>query len=1405
MKSMLKPMLLIAATLAAAVGIVFCSALFWIKSNHGLQWVQSRINTEIPGKITIETHRLSLLGPNLDLYGVALHDPQGLALAGFTHLSVELDWRALWQREIRIKRVLLQGPWTDLALDEAAGINLMTALVPPAREKETEASTPEDRGLPFNVVCESIRLIDGRITFTPSDDTTHLEATGLALSAKGDLMARSGSLELAVDRLRFNSAGIRPEPARIILKAHLDGDKLNVPLLDVTSGQTRLRLSGSADSLYTTPLIDSVLSVDSQLTELKSIFNLSGNHSGPVNAKLTLKGTVSNPDARLVLTVDDGRIAGQPLDRGDLSINIKDRLVAIDSAALRLAGGTVTLKGTVNLREAFPAGLTASLEDANTIAYDLELVQDIPDLNPWLKPFINIGGRMNNRISIIGNGVIPSGISARLTMKGSGHNLLAPGMDRAINADVNLSARMDRGTISISRLNADADAVRLSGDGRFQMGDGVLAGKLLLTADDLSRALAVVGMPSVNGACMAALTVGGSLNRPQFSVDLASKNLKLDTYTLGDLIVEANLDHDGRLHLTALNLENQGSRVQGHGRLRLLPGSGGIDPDFVNTLDLTLANLSADDFMETPPFNGTLDGQLQVGGPLGSLTGALSLNGTALGTDVVRVGEIDAGLRLNAGTVFVDRFQLRNRESTVNAAGSVRLLTPGTLRPVDDPTVDFTADSEHFDPGDFIDAASGDFIFTGMLKGNMEKPVGQITLVGRQAKLAGQPVESLSLDFRLADRRLWLDRLIAAVAPGEQIEGYGSVGLDKTIDLHVQSNGISVTRIHMLHDFFPGEGMLRLDATGKGSMSNPDVDGHLTVSDMTINDGAIDDVNFAFSLHDMLAKVTGNLNFDIDAACDLKNGDFDAHLTFDRTETGSYFKAAGKPDFHGTVTGRVQAAGNIRDAANASAHVDLNEIHLLFKDISLIQADRVTAGLADQELNIPGFEVAVLDSGRLRLKGDAHIGGRLNMDFDGLIPLAAAGIFSDELADANGNIILEGKIAGDTAKPQIDARIDLENIAMAVPGLVQKLHDLNGSIHLTPDTVRIDALRGLLDTGSFSINGSIAHEKFSPTQVNLAIEAKALPLELPDTLSVLLNGQINITGSGQTAAASGTIVLLEGVYYKDVKINLLEMTTARQRAVAPAAKPLTIPYFNAFNLDIGVSYQQPFMVQNNLAQLEISPDLKIGGDLTRPIVGGRAQVSTGTVTFQKKTFDVKKGIIDFINPYKTEAKIDIESETTIRTWTITLAIKGTPDNLDLTLSSVPTETNADILSLILFGRTSQELTAGEGGGQATTSQIMAGMIADTYGAEIKKNTGVDILQVEANGSSDGQETAGVKVTVGKHLSDRMTVKYAISSKDGEIIQRAITEYKLLENLLVSGFQDTQGIFGTELVFRIEFR
>jgi len=136
------------------------------------------------------------------------------------------------------------------------------------------------------------------------------------------------------------------------------------------------------------------------------------------------------------------------------------------------------------------------------------------------------------------------------------------------------------------------------------------------------------------------------------------------------------------------------------------------------------------------------------------------------------------------------------------------------------------------------------------------------------------------------------------------------------------------------------------------------------------------------------------------------------------------------------------------------------------------------------------------------------------------------------------------------------------------------------------------------------------------------------------------------------------------------------------------------------NLDIKVDARNAFQVDNNLARLDIVPHLKISGKLTDPLPNGRAEVESGTVMFQKHAFDIVKCVIDFVNPYKIEPLLDLQSQTVIGEWTIMLNISGTPDKLNFELSSDPPETDQDILSLILTGKTTNELA--KGGGERVT-------------------------------------------------------------------------------------------------------
>jgi autotransporter translocation and assembly factor TamB len=304
----------------------------------------------------------------------------------------------------------------------------------------------------------------------------------------------------------------------------------------------------------------------------------------------------------------------------------------------------------------------------------------------------------------------------------------------------------------------------------------------------------------------------------------------------------------------------------------------------------------------------------------------------------------------------------------------------------------------------------------------------------------------------------------------------------------------------------------------------------------------------------------------------------------------------------------------------------------------------------------------------------------------------------------------------------------------------------------------------------------------------------------------LLQADLRLSGTPDNALLAGELLVLEGVYYKDVNISLVDGITQRRRPVAPKTAEKPHPLLENLNLDISIKRRNPFWVDNNLASLNINPDLRIAGTASQPIIEGRTTIESGTVTFQKKTFTVQKGIIDFVNPYELEPLVDIESSVKIRKWTITMTIRGTPENLLLTLKSDPPEEDGDIVSLLVLGRTTRELIRGEGGSSRSSEQMVAELVASTFGEDIKKMTGLDFLEVETdNDNESNDESEGVKVTVGKKLSERLMVKYSADSRTGEMIQRAISEYKLLENIILGAFQDTGGIFGGEIQYRLEFR
>ena len=533
--------------------------------------------------------------------------------------------------------------------------------------------------------------------------------------------------------------------------------------------------------------------------------------------------------------------------------------------------------------------------------------------------------------------------------------------------------------------------------------------------------------------------------------------------------------------------------------------------------------------------------------------------------------------------------------------------------------------------------------------------------------------------------------------------------------------------------------------------------------------------------------------------------DFSASILFDETDLSPYFKIANQPDIKGVLTGKIKAGGNLEAMDHVKASVGFSKVVLFFKDKEIAHARNLKIFLDQDKITIPLSHLFLFKKGEIDIKGTGTLNGPLALQMEGRIPLEAAGLFVEDFSDAEGDLALSATVGGTQAHPDIQAEIGLEKIAFTVPTILRRVHDINGRIHLNAHTITVDQIKGRLDDGRFDLAGKIDLEAFQPAKVIMNVNANAIPLQVPDTADILLNTELKIYGTRDKSTIQGEVVILEGTYYRDVDLNLIHAVQTKEREVAVLPTKFTQPFLKNTTMDISVKHRLPFIVDNNLALLEIAPDLHITGDLNNPVISGQAEIESGKIEYKQKTFVIKRGTINFVNPYKTEPILDIKSETQIRDWLIYLNISGALDQLVFKLTSDPLETDGDILSLLVFGKTTHELIEGGDGASQTTTQMLSELIFSTFGEDIQDVTGLDILEVETKTQSEEKSVGNIKITVGENLSRRITVKYATEMEDGEISQRAIAEYKFLENILISGFQDSKGTFGGDLRFRLEFR
>jgi autotransporter translocation and assembly factor TamB len=389
-------------------------------------------------------------------------------------------------------------------------------------------------------------------------------------------------------------------------------------------------------------------------------------------------------------------------------------------------------------------------------------------------------------------------------------------------------------------------------------------------------------------------------------------------------------------------------------------------------------------------------------------------------------------------------------------------------------------------------------------------------------------------------------------------------------------------------------------------------------------------------------------------------------------------------------------------------------------------------------------------------------------------------------------------------RPDFHVSMDIRQGSSPVPGTEMALSEVTGTIKATPKRMTIRELTGKLDNGSFSVAGTMNLENIVPRTAQIFLEGSRMQVRIPDTAMVLFDTNLTWSLTPESSHLSGRVEILEGEYTKDFNVNPVDMLTRKTRSSNASSQKRsdTASILTDTVLDVGIDAKSPFVVDNNMILASVDPDFSITGTAARPIPLGRITITEGTVTYFKREFEVEKGIVRFTDPYAVDPEIELTAVHRIREWTIRLAVSGKSDNLDFHLTSDPKESHRDIVSLLVTGKTARELAEDEGETDSPTSLVTdkaSGMINKS----ITDSTPLDSF--EMNYEEGGENGAKVDVTMGKELSRRLSVAYQTKIEDQETVHTGEVQYKLLENLMLKTFNDSDGNFGGEMKFKLEFR
>jgi translocation and assembly module TamB len=687
--------------------------------------------------------------------------------------------------------------------------------------------------------------------------------------------------------------------------------------------------------------------------------------------------------------------------------------------------------------------------------------------------------------------------------------------------------------------------------------------------------------------------------------------------------------------------------------------------------------------------------------------------------------------------------------------------------------------------------------------GTQLAPSGHGTLGLTSARVAGEPIQSVDMQFQATGKQ------VTATLKMDLPAGSANATVlyepaSQSYDAQLHTPGIKLDQLETLKARnLQLQGVLKVNASGKGTLGDPQMQALIEVPQLQIRDQVIRGLKLQTNVANHVANFTLDseaLNTHAGGHGTIQlNGEYLADLSLDTQSIplAPWF-ALYAPSEAGNLNGQTEIhatlRGPLKDEARLEAHLLIPQLAVNYKDsIQLaaeapIRADYVNGVLNLQRSTIRGTGTEITFQANVPMTKDAPA----SMLVRGSVDLRLAQLVSPDFT-SGGELRFDIDSNGRRADPNVQGKIQVVNASFATVGAPLGLSGGNGVLTLTRNRLDVTQFQGNVGGGVVTASGGVVYRP--QLQFDLALSAKGVRVLYDQSVRTTLNSNLALTGSFENALMTGQVAVDQLSFTSDFDISDL-MSQFGGDVTPPPAQGFS----QNLNLDVGIQTPGGLNLTSRTLSLAGSANLHLRGTAAQPVVLGRLNLSDGDLIFSGNRYKLQGGTIDFTNTSRTQPVLDMAVNTTISQYDIQMHFWGPADHLHTNYASDPALPPADIINLIAFGKTSEAAAANPTPpGTLGAESLVASQVSNQITSRVEKLAGVSQLQIDPQlGSS--QQNPGARVAIQQRVTSKIFVTFStdVTSTDSQVVQ---LEYQVNRKTSFSAVRDQNGGFSFQTTFR----